>query len=281
MEFMGYREHKQHGSEGFPLELYRVDAGHPGYVMACHWHRECELICVHRGRLRIFLDTREYLLGPGDVCYVAQGVLHSAQPEDCVYDCLDFDPSALLAQTRPARHLLRRLENDETMISPIVTSPVIRACMDELLDTMRTRADGWQLVALSALFRFYGAVVQQGLYEPAVSTGAGAHRLAHLKSAMAYIHQNYQQHITLDELSRISGLSPKYFCRYFRSMVHRTPMDYLNYCRVQNACVLLEQTQQSVTQVAYACGFNDSSYFTRCFKSHTGVTPLGWRKSHA
>ena len=121
-------------------------------------------------------------------------------------------------------------------------------------------------------------MVQQELYEPAVSTGS--HRLTHLKSALAYIHQNYQQHITLDELSRISGLTPKYFCRYFRSMVHRTPMDYLNYCRVQNACVLLEQTQQNVTQIAYACGFNDSSYFTRCFKSQTGVTPLGWRKSH-
>ena len=280
MEFMGYRERKQHGSEGFPLELYRVDASHPGYVMVCHWHRECELICVHQGHLRIFLDTREYLLSPGDVCYVAQGVLHSAHPEDCVYDCLDFDPSALLTQTRPARHLLQQLENEETMISPIVTSPVIRTCMDELLETVRSQDEGWQLVALSALFRFYGSVVQQKLYEPALSTGAGTHRLTHLKSALAYIHQNYQQRITLDELSRISGLTPKYFCRYFRSMVHRTPMDYLNYCRIQNACVLLEQTQQSVTQVAYACGFNDSSYFTRCFKSQTGVTPLSWRKSH-
>ncbi|MBE6956962.1 MAG: helix-turn-helix domain-containing protein [Ruminococcaceae bacterium] len=278
MEFMGYREGKQHGSEGFPLELYRVDEGHPGYIMACHWHRECELICVHQGQLRIFLDTREYLLNPGDVCYVAQGVLHSAQPEGCVYDCVDFDPSALLAQTRPARHLLRRLENDDTMISPIVTSPVVRSCMDELLAAVREQPDGWQLIALSALFRFYGAVVQQKLYEPASATGS--HRLTHLKSALAYIHQNYQQHITLDELSRISGLTPKYFCRYFRSMVHRTPMDYLNYCRVQNACVLLEQTQQSVTQIAYACGFNDSSYFTRCFKAQTGVTPLGWRKAH-
>ena len=275
MEFVTYREHRQHGSQGFPLELYRLDQQHPRYIMTCHWHQECELILVHEGSLHIFLDSQEYLLNAGDICYIAQGVLHSAQPTDCVYDCIDFDPQALLGQTRTTRELLHHLENVSTVIAS--PSPVIRTCMEELLSAILTQEDAWQLIALSSLFRFYGEVLRNKLYPPA-QTQADIHRLNHLKSALAHIQQNYQQHITLDELSRIAGLSPKYFCRYFRTLVHRSPMDYLNYFRIQHACTLLEQTRLSITQVADACGYNDSSYFSRCFKTYTGKSPLQYRK---
>ena len=43
---------------------------------------------------------------------------------------------------------------------------------------------------------------------------------------------------TLADLSRIAGMTPKYFCRYFRAAIHRTPMDYLNYYRIERACYI-------------------------------------------
>lgn len=94
-----------------------------------------------------------------------------------------------------------------------------------------------------------------------------------LKPVLEYIDANYASPVTLADLSRIAGMTPKYFCRYFRTAVHRTPMDYLNYYRVERACYILSTTELPVTEIAYQCGFNDSSYFVKTFNEIYGSDP--------
>ena len=74
-------------------------------------------------------------------------------------------------------------------------------------------------------------------------------------------------------MSSSVNMSPKYFCRFFQEMTHRTPVDYLNYYRIERACYQLLTTDQSITEVAYNSGFNDLSYFIKTFKKYKGTTP--------
>lgn len=60
-------------------------------------------------------------------------------------------------------------------------------------------------------------------------------------------------------------------------MTHRTPIEYLNYYRLERASYLLTSTDLPVTQVAMDCGFNDLSYFIRSFKKYRGITPKKYR----
>ena len=53
-------------------------------------------------------------------------------------------------------------------------------------------------------------------------------------------------------------------------MTHRTPIDYLNYYRIERACYQLITTNLSITEIAYASGFNDLSYFIKTFKKYKG-----------
>ena len=93
------------------------------------------------------------------------------------------------------------------------------------------------------------------------------------KQVLEYIEANYQNTISLEQMSRAASMSPKYFCRFFMDMTHKTPMDYLNYQRVEHAAFLLSTSHSSVTDVAFSCGFNDLSYFIKTFKRYKGVTP--------
>ena len=68
-------------------------------------------------------------------------------------------------------------------------------------------------------------------------------------------------------------MNPKYFCRYFRSMTERTPIDYLNYYRIECACEMLSTKDISIKEVALSCGFNDESYFIKTFHKYKGITP--------
>ena len=66
---------------------------------------------------------------------------------------------------------------------------------------------------------------------------------------LEYIELNYQSPITLEDLSRLAGMSSKYFCRFFRAVIHRTPIDYLNYYRIERACYLMAAEDISVTEL--------------------------------
>ena len=92
-----------------------------------------------------------------------------------------------------------------------------------------------------------------------------------LKPVLKYIGANYASPISLSELSRLAGMSPKYFCRFFKAALHRTPVDYLNYYRIEQACRILTATVLPMTETAYRYGFNDSSYFVKTFRKYMGT----------
>ena len=90
-----------------------------------------------------------------------------------------------------------------------------------------------------------------------------------------------KEHQTLDELAAEAGLAPKYLCRVFRQVTGRTPIDYLNYYRIECAAELLCTTTDSITDVALSCGFNDPSYFSRMFRRQKRVSAHVYRNQYS
>ena len=275
----GFEEKRRHGTADFPLEYYLVDNSHPRYKMSHHWHNETELLYIQKGRFLLSLNGREYAMKEGDLCYIPEGALHGGMPQDCVYECLCFDGNSLLKHSNLMRDYLKDVENRRAFIQPVFTQvqPGILKCASRMFAAIRSKKPGWELLALAGLYDFYGTVIQQDYRETPLDHAA-FQRLKQIKQALEFIEQNFQKPITLEQLAQVSGLSPKYFCRYFKNILQKTPIDYLNYYRVERACFLLEANKCSVTDVAYACGYNDSSYFVRCFKKYKGITPNQYGK---
>lgn len=275
----GFMENRRHGTTDFPLEYYLVDNSHPRYKMSHHWHSETELLYILKGHFLLSMNGKEYVLNEGDLCYISSGALHGGTPQDCTYECLCFNSNIILRHSDLVRNYLKDVENSNALIRPIFTKvqPGILKCASRMFAAVRSKKPGWELLALSGLCDFYGTVIQQN-YRETPPDSAAYQRLRQIKMALEFIEQNYQKPITLEQLAHVSGLSPKYFCRYFRNILQKTPIDYLNYYRVERACFLLEEDKRSVTDVAYACGYNDSSYFVRCFKKYKGITPNQYAK---
>lgn len=94
------------------------------------------------------------------------------------------------------------------------------------------------------------------------------------------IKNDYSQPLTLSELAETARLNPQYLCRAFRQVTGKTPIDYLNYYRIECAAEKLCYTNLSVTEIALSCGFNDLSYFNRLFKRHKNASPSAFRKRY-
>lgn len=98
------------------------------------------------------------------------------------------------------------------------------------------------------------------------------------KKVLTKIRNDYSKPLTLDDLAEEAQLNKQYFCRAFRQATGKTPIDYLNYYRIECAAEQLSLSYVSITEIALSCGFNDLSYFNRLFKRSKGVTPSNYRK---
>ncbi|MCI5650059.1 MAG: AraC family transcriptional regulator [Fusicatenibacter sp.] len=281
MHYLDYNEKKQHGTGEFPLEYYSVDEHHPRYHMPFHWHKETELLYVRSGQIQLSLDGTSHLAGPGELIYISDGSIHGGEPFDCVYECLVFDPKQLLMQLPAIRHYLRKIERKELIVQQHfdASATELTSCAGDLFSLLRNPPSGWELLVLGKLFELYGLIFREGCFKVASTDPVNQGKIWQLKPVLEYIDNNYRFPISLEDLSRLAGMSPKYFCRFFSAIIHRTPIDYLNYYRIERACYLMETEDLTVTDAAYECGFNDSSYFVRIFKKYKGITPKQYMKT--
>ena len=99
-----------------------------------------------------------------------------------------------------------------------------------------------------------------------------------LDRAIKFIHENYAQPITLEDINGVTHLSKYYFLKLFKQFTGMTPYEYLINYRVSQAKKLLRKTEELVSQVAFKVGFPDECNFIRTFRRITGTTPLNFRK---
>lgn len=94
---------------------------------------------------------------------------------------------------------------------------------------------------------------------------------------LEYIHANYGQEVTVDQIASAAAVSERECMRCFKNTIGTTPMQYLKQYRVQTAMRLLSTTDNLVGDIGCACGFADMSYFSKTFRELQGCTPSAYR----
>ena len=98
-----------------------------------------------------------------------------------------------------------------------------------------------------------------------------------LAEVVQHIHRHYAEDIRAYDLARMLSLSVSQLNRKFSSVMGKSPISYLLEVRINQATTRLMQTEESISVIAYACGFNSQTYFNRQFKAATGMTPKQYR----
>ena len=100
-----------------------------------------------------------------------------------------------------------------------------------------------------------------------------------LKQIIEYIRKNYSTQLTIAAMADEFHMSEKYFSRYFRNATGQNFTAYLNTIRIKQACTLLRETDRTVLEIAFECGYENVSYFNRVFRSQMGISPLQYRNT--
>ena len=283
MKYLDYKEQRQQGTFNFPIAFYHEVPHSPRYYMPYHWHRHYEIIRIISGAFHLTLNNDTRIYHEGDVIFITDGTLHGGNPQDhtCVYDCIVFDLQILLQDNHACSKNIHDIMDHKITIHNLLSerSPAVLPIVDNLTLALSGKKTGYEFMTQGYLYQLIGTILEEHLYEEDVKDIKAARHLNSIKNVLAYIAENYDSSISLDNLAKIAGMNPKYFCRYFRSMTERTPIDYLNYYRIECACEMLSTKDISIKETASSCGFNDESYFIKTFHKYKGITPKQFMKA--
>jgi len=262
--------------------VFRHDTTSP-CPMFWHYHPEYELLYLPMGsgRRHIGHNISRYesgellLLGP-NVPHLSYGYGQAPPFEEIVVQFRhDLVGADLLARPEMAqlRALLARCRTG------LVFGPAVRQAIGPHIKHLLAQPPWERLLALLNILQQLALTADYtdlaaGPPVAAATTG-GQDRL---NRVLTLLDQRLTGPVSVPELAAEAALSVPAFCRFFKKMTQRTVTEFVNECRVQRACHLLAHSA-SITEVGYASGFQNLSYFNRTFRRLVGVSPSAYRRT--
>ena len=252
-----------------------------------HWHKAVELFYMESGSLEYDTLGGKLLFPAGSGGMVNSNILHMtkalSQTEKNIQLLHIFDVS-LIAGGQDSRIW-------QKYIAPVITAPQIEiiplfpgnAAEERILKLIAASFQlsedefGYEIKLRKALAEIWLMLFERS---SSMREKKGEFNKSNdkIKLMMIYIHEHYQEKISIPELAAAAYLSERECYRVFHDCLHMTPADYIKAYRLQAACRRLAKGQESVTVISHDCGLGSSSYFGKVFREYAHCSPTEYRR---
>ena len=256
-----------------------------------HWHNSFELIEVVEGKFFCNVDGSEFLINKGNICIINRGRLHHIYTEEhnafkCRKKTIIFNPDYFIKDENIyEKYILPLLEKDAfAHIQFNIKKGIgldINALMKEIEALEDEKPIGYELEEYSLIYK-----VIRYLYLAYQSSKQSIHttydaNVQIQRNMTSFIHEHFNSKIGLEDIAEAGQVSKSTCIRLFHKYTGKSPVDFLNNYRLQMSAEKLVTTSEQITEIAYACGFGQPSYFNRLFLKEYNMTPNQYRKQHA
>jgi AraC-like DNA-binding protein len=276
-------------SRPFPFELLHTD-GPANNMRLFHWHDFMEISYVTRGTGRYEIEEKAFTVRAGDIVIINNIERHRVtyHPADPLYETvMHFAPDLLCARDAgglDARYLRLFLHDGASFSNkPELqgrTRAEVKRLVSEIRGEYRDRRPWHELMIKARLLTLVTCLMRECRVSEAGDPQMLAVRkknIARLERILAYVRKSFREEIHLDDIAERFSMNPSYFSDYFRRNLGITFREFLAQARVQEALRLLEEDRMTITEIAFACGFNTTAGFYAAFKKVTGRRPGDYR----
>lgn len=279
------REKRLHGTAAFPFQIYPRGPKDSLFI-PYHWHPELEIITVISGEVGLTIAENQYVGQKGDVFFVDVEQLHEIRggqegefrayvfpPDSLEFQRADFAQSEFLGPLA-ARQLMFRTE----LLRGQPGNAGVREALALIERAYTAKNTGYQLMVKAGLLQIVALAAGSGLLRPRAAVPGGDYRAQTLKSIVEYLNEHFTEPLRLSDVAARFGLSPQYFCTYFKDNLGKTLVQHINFLRIEQASRLLRETDRAIMDIAFSVGFENFSYFIKRFREVFGCTPSQYRK---
>ncbi len=274
-----------------PVECLDLKKRSDSPDLYAHFHDYVELLYLYDGKLRVWLNGKEYAFNEGELIIINSKESHrleSAAPESRYY-VIKFNPEILWASNGSAketRYVLPFLNSSSThprvFPASFVSEAGIGALVADAVSAWKNRPVGYELLLRGDVLKIFGHVVgclsDLGV-EIKYTVGSGS-LYGIMDNIIDYVNKNFTS-CDERELAKRYKVSYSYFSRTFKQMMNMSFKEYINYLRINEAQRLLLTTGKSITDISMEMGFSSPSHFINVFRRHMGRAPKQYRKNIA
>jgi AraC-like DNA-binding protein len=263
---------------------YQEDRG-PHFYDKLHQHPQWQLTVIVEGSGQFLSGDYVGRFQPGDVFFLGENAPHVFRSDAAYFEgnsnlevagnTIFFDFEVLENALLPVEELesLRRFREFSGLCFQLQGESAFK--IKEAMD---------QFGGMQGLQRFQMAICLLYVLEQAGSSlqqlnrggrllGLSEKDGSRMDRVMQFVLAHRFQKITLAEVAAEANLTKEAFCRFFKLRTRKTFTDYLLHLRINEAQKLLQETELSISEIAYRVGFENLSYFNRSFKRIAGMTP--------
>lgn len=251
-----------------------------------HWHKAVELFYIESGGLEYHTPSGKKIFRKGSGGLINSNVLHMTQniarAEETVQLLHIFDTSFLAGwqgSRIEQRYITPITAASQVEIIALDQEDEVQAqILEQIRDSffLSDEMHGYEMRLRTVLSEIWLQLfdIAVPLLERKANYGRTNEKI---KMMMIYIHENYQRKISIGEVAGAAYISERECFRIFHDHLHMTPAEYITGYRLQIACHLLAETQDSITEISHACCLGSNSYFGKLFREHMGCTPVEYR----
>ena len=280
------RETICHGSEEYPFQYYLEDIWQFDFhCIDWHWHSEVEFVFVEKGNAEFLIGSKRYVLNAGMGIFINTQVIHRFEAtESVIIPNIVFSPDLL----SPKGSLIYQKYIQPILHSSVdccIFSPNTRWKKDILsilqaVFVVQKAKNICEIKTMELLLKLWSVLYDNvKIAEHHSISSTSARTQTKLQIMMQYIHKNYSEHISLEDIAKTVFLSKSSALSIFKKYLDTSPINYLVNYRLKRAAKLLATTDNSILSISQDTGFDNVGYFCRKFKELFRLTPSEYRKS--
>jgi AraC-like DNA-binding protein len=247
-----------------PFKSYELS----NHVLSPYFHNQLEVIYIISGSCCMTIDDNSYLLKCNDAAIVFPYQIHNLdQTKNCHFLVETFSPEYAS-------------EYIPFLNGYIPSVPVLENIKKDFSDALKKAHKYHAQKNNSQIARAYVSVFMSFLFQEITlipSKTLETHNI--LYELLTYIDSHFTEHLSLDVLSKKLHITKFYISRIFSKQLHTTFPHYINHLRLNYAQDLLQNSNFSISQIAYECGFESERTFFRVFHESVHLSPLQYQKA--
>lgn len=232
-----------------------------------NWHKNIEIIYCLDGCGIAQIDSYKYKFKKGDILFINTNAIHAfTGDKSATYDCLIIDNEFCKENGLDATNvrISSFIQNEEaSAILEKISSEILKhRASPSAISLAKIRKE--MLTLLIELYENHTEIAEEREH-----THYSSKRV---KKIIHYIQENIQSKLTLESIAKAASISKYHLCREFKSLTGTTVFNFINAARCKEAKSLIANGA-SVSEAAYAVGFENLSYFSKKFGQIIGCLP--------
>ncbi|WP_308990796.1 AraC family transcriptional regulator [Mariniflexile litorale] len=248
-----------------------------------HFHPEYELNYIQNGQgVRRFAGDSIEEIEDIELVFVGSNLVHGWDLYKCqskeIHEITIHINYDLLDEKLLARNIFKPIKDmfDKSAHGILFSKKTSREIAPRLINLTKIDGIDYYLEFISILYDLANSRKQRML-STTTSQKRNFENSSNIKKVYEYIQNNFDKKISLDEISDLVNMSPVSFNRFIKKRTGKTFVLYVNSTRISHASKLLLETELSIAEVSFKCGFNNIANFNRIFKKEKNATPSEYR----